>query len=158
MRLIPGIKNTAIIDDSYNSSPVAAIAALNTLETIQIESGKHKYAVLGDMAELGAYTKEGHEKVGEYVARVADFLVTIGEKAKIIADSAKKNNMLEDRVFEFDNAETAGRFVQERIKEGDLILVKGSQSVRTEKVVKELMAEPLRAEELLVRQGEAWQK
>ncbi|MFA6573612.1 MAG: UDP-N-acetylmuramoyl-tripeptide--D-alanyl-D-alanine ligase [Patescibacteria group bacterium] len=157
MRLIPGIKNTAIIDDSYNSSPVAAIAALKTLETIQIETGKHKYAVLGDMAELGKYTEEGHEKVGEYVAQVADILVTIGEKAKIIAESAKKNNMLEDRVFEFDDSESAGRFVQERLKEGDLVLVKGSQSVRTEKVVKELMAEPLRAEELLVRQGKAWQ-
>jgi UDP-N-acetylmuramoyl-tripeptide--D-alanyl-D-alanine ligase len=156
MRLIPGIKHTVIIDDTYNSSPVAAIAALKTLETIQIETGKHKYAVLGDMAELGKYTEEGHEKVGEYVARVADVLVTIGEKAKIIAESARKNNMIEDRVFEFDDAERAGRFVQERLKEGDLVLVKGSQSVRAEKVVKELMAEPLRAEELLVRQGKKW--
>ncbi|MFA6392396.1 MAG: UDP-N-acetylmuramoyl-tripeptide--D-alanyl-D-alanine ligase [Patescibacteria group bacterium] len=158
MHLIPGIKHTAIIDDSYNSSPVAAIAALETLKTFQIADGKSKYAVLGDMAELGAYTKEGHEEVGKYVAKVADVLITIGEKAKIIAEAARENNMLKDRVFEFDDAESAGRFIQERLIEGDLILVKGSQSVRTEKVVKELMAEPLRAEELLVRQGKAWQK
>lgn len=157
MHLIPGIKGTAIIDDSYNSSPVATIAAIKTLETLHLEEGKRKYAVLGDMAELGTYTEEGHEKVGQYVARVADILVTIGEKGKMIAKAAKKNNMPEDRVFEFSNSNEAGRFLQERIKEGDLILVKGSQSVRTEKVVKEIMAEPMRAKELLVRQSKTWQ-
>ena len=156
MRLISGIKRTAIIDDSYNSSPVATIAALKTLETLHVEEGKRKYAVLGDMEELGIYTEEGHEKVGQYVARVADILVTIGEKGKIIAETAKKNHMSGDRVFEFADSNRAGRFIQERIKEGDLILVKGSQSSRTEKVVKELMAEPMKAKELLVRQGEEW--
>lgn len=157
MRLIPGIKRTMIIDDSYNSSPVATIAALKTLETLHVEEGKRKYAVLGDMTELGTYTEEGHEEIGKYVARVADILVTIGEKGKIVAETAKKNNMPEDRVFGFANSERAGRFLQERIKEGDLILVKGSQAMRTEKVVKELMAEPMKAKELLVRQGKTWQ-
>jgi UDP-N-acetylmuramoyl-tripeptide--D-alanyl-D-alanine ligase len=157
MRLISGIKRTMIIDDSYNSSPVATIAALKTLETLHVEEGKRKYAVLGDMTELGTYTEEGHEKVGQYVARVADILVTIGEKGKIIAETAKKNNMPEDRVFEFADSGRAGRFLQERIKEGDLILVKGSQATRSEKVVKELMAEPMKAKKLLVRQGKTWQ-
>ena len=54
--------------------------------------------------------------------------------------------------------EEAGKFVKERIKTGDIVLVKGSQAMRLEKIVKEIMAEPLRASELLVRQGREWEK
>jgi len=157
MNLIPGIKNTMIIDDSYNSSPVAALAALQVLASINLAGDYHKYAVLGDMSELGSYTEKGHAEVGQYVARVADILVTVGEKGKMIAEAARQHNMLSDRVFEFADAQKAGLFLQERIKEGDLLLIKGSQSVRMEKIVKELMAEPLKAKQLLVRQDEAWQ-
>lgn len=157
MNLIPGIKNTMLIDDSYNSSPVATLAALKVLESIQLEESNNKFAVLGDMSELGSYTEKGHQEVGQYAARVADVLVTVGEKGKLIAEAARQHNMLSDRVFEFASAERAGRFLQERIEKGDLLLIKGSQSVRMEKIVKELMVEPLKAKELLVRQDNSWQ-
>ncbi|PIY97263.1 MAG: hypothetical protein COY66_00490 [Candidatus Kerfeldbacteria bacterium CG_4_10_14_0_8_um_filter_42_10] len=157
MNLIPGIKNTMIIDDSYNSSPVAALAALQVLASINLAGAHNKYAVLGDMSELGSYTEKGHAEVGQYVARAADVLITVGEKGKMIAEAARQHSMLSDRVFEFADSQEAGLFLQERIEEGDLILVKGSQSVRMEKIVKELMAEPLKAKQLLVRQDEAWQ-
>lgn len=158
MNLIPGIKHTLLIDDSYNSSPLASLAALKALSSIELGPTQKKYAVLGDMAELGPYTEKGHEEVGEYASRTADVLVTVGEKGKMIAQAAREYHMLSDRIYEFNSAEEAGRFLQERIEQGDLILVKGSQSVRMEKIVKELMAEPQRAKELLVRQDESWQK
>jgi UDP-N-acetylmuramoyl-tripeptide--D-alanyl-D-alanine ligase len=155
MKIIDGIKGTVLIDDSYNSSPTACEAALDVLNKIPSE-GHKKYAALGDMAELGEYTEEGHYEVGKLAAKTCDYLITVGEAAKMMAEQAKKSGMPEDRVYSFGLPEQAGRFLQERIKQGDFILIKGSQVARMEKVVKELMAEPLRAEELLVRQGKSW--
>ncbi len=155
MRLLPGIKHTSLIDDTYNSSPLAANAALELLKTIDVSG--HKYAVLGDMLELGAYTEEGHRDVGSHVAEAAEYLVTVGERSKYIADGAIAAGMNADHVFVFGDTEAAGKFVQERMKTGDIVLVKGSQGARMERVVKELMAEPLQAPTLLVRQGPEWQ-
>ncbi|XOU94674.1 MAG: UDP-N-acetylmuramoyl-tripeptide--D-alanyl-D-alanine ligase [Candidatus Kerfeldbacteria bacterium] len=155
MRLIAGIKHTSIIDDTYNSSPLASKAALNVLHEIKV-SGR-KIVAMGDMLELGDYTEQGHRDVGMYVAEAADILVTSGESGKIIAKAAIESGMLVDNVFTFPDPESAGRFIQDKIKKGDIILVKGSQGARMEKVVKELMAEPQKAEELLVRQIKEWQ-
>jgi UDP-N-acetylmuramoyl-tripeptide--D-alanyl-D-alanine ligase len=155
MRLIVGIKHTSIIDDSYNSSPMAAIAALRVFKEINI-SGR-KFAALGDMLELGSYTEQGHREVGVATAEVVDTLITVGERAKMIAKAAKQNGMSDDNVFSFGDPLSAGKFIQQRIKQGDIVLIKGSQGARMEKIVKELMAEPLKAKELLVRQGLEWQ-
>lgn len=152
LNLLPAVKDTYIIDDSYNSSPAACLAALAVLEKMKIKEGSKKFAVLGDMAELGKLTEESHLKIGYRAAEVAQIIVTVGEKAKMIAQASRKAGLSEDQVFEFATAEQAGRFLQDRIGTGDLLLIKGSQCVRMEKIVKELMAEPSRAKELLVRQ------
>ncbi len=157
MNVLPGIKHTFIIDDTYNSSPEAAIAALDTLGRIKIDDPAHKYAVLGDMLELGAYTEEGHRLVGAKVFKSGiDQLIAVGEKARDIIRGATEAGLADDYIFYFDQADEAGRFLQNRIKAGDIILVKGSQAVRLERVVKEIMAEPERAGKLLVRQGAEW--
>jgi len=151
MRVIAGIKETTIIDDTYNSSPDATIAAINTLGALA-QSGT-RYAILGDMLELGDYTEEGHQRVGQAIIdNSVDVLVTVGERAKIIANEAERLGMSTDNIFVFADTARAGRFIQDRLVKGDVILVKGSQGMRMEKVVKELMADPLRASELLVRQ------
>lgn len=153
MNLIDGIKHTKIIDDSYNGSPKPTVAALDVLGKIPVAKGARKFAVLGDMMELGSYTEQGHCEVGQAVVKNGiDVLITVGERALSIANCAKKNGMSPDTVYSFPRVDDARLFVQERIKQGDLILVKGSQSMRMEKIVKEIMAEPLRAAELLVRQ------
>jgi len=158
MHLLPGIKHTFIIDDTYNSSPEAALAAVEILEAIKIETGAKKYAVLGDMLEIGHYTEEGHRLVGQKVAASGiDCLIVVGDKARDFAHGAQTAGMSESHIFHFDRAEEAGLFLRERIKEGDVLLVKGSQGARMEKIVKELMAEPERAAELLVRQGLEWE-
>lgn len=158
MHLIPGIKKTCIIDDTYNASPDSALAALTVLGELRVENGK-KIVALGDMLELGEMTEEGHRRVGRATAKVADVLIVVGEASRFIADAAKKSGMNEANVHHFMTSEEAGMKIQNEIlEEGDLLLAKGSQGMRMEKIVKEVMAEPMRAEELLVRQNKKWQK
>jgi len=161
LRLLRGIKKTWIIDDTYNSSPSSSLKALELLGRMSNlrtdgEPGR-KIAALGDMLELGAFSEEAHRKIGANVAKAADILLAVGEKSIFMADEAKKNGLAQERAWYFADSEDAGRELQDMIKEGDIILVKGSQGMRMEKIVKELMAEPERAKELLVRQGEEWE-
>ncbi|MEW6610507.1 MAG: UDP-N-acetylmuramoyl-tripeptide--D-alanyl-D-alanine ligase [Patescibacteria group bacterium] len=151
LSLIRGVRDTLIIDDTYNSSPVAAVEALSLLKGLA-PIGHRRWAVVGDMLELGAFTKEAHEEVGAAVVAKAnaDLLVTVGERARDIARSAEMGGLSKDVIFSFATPEEAGRFIQNRLQEGDVLLVKGSRGMHMEKIVKELMAEPLRAEELLV--------
>jgi UDP-N-acetylmuramoyl-tripeptide--D-alanyl-D-alanine ligase len=152
MNIISGINGSTIIDDSYNSSPDAVIAALDVLSK---KEGR-KIAVLGDMMELGKYSSEEHRKIGKEAARIADLLITVGQRSKGTALEAVNGGLPKDKVQSFDTSEQAGAYIKPIIQSGDVILVKGSQSVRTEKVVKVLMKEPERSAELLARQEKEW--
>jgi UDP-N-acetylmuramoyl-tripeptide--D-alanyl-D-alanine ligase len=154
-RLIEGVKGTYIIDDTYNASPASVLSALEILRSL---SSPRKVAVLGDMAELGRYTLEAHENVGRVAAGVVDFLVTVGPKARFIAEGARKGGFSGDRIASFDEAKTAAPEVQKLLAPKDVVLVKGSQSMRMETVVLEIMARPELAKELLVRQYGKWLK
>jgi len=157
LRLLPGIKHTLLIDDTYNASPEAVHAALEVLCGVPINAGAQRIAVVGDMLELGRYSEQAHKDVGKHVATLPiDLFVTVGEHARDAARAALEQGMAQTQVYTYANSVDAGRFLQERMKRGDAILVKGSQGIRTEKIVKELMAEPLRAPELLVRQYGKW--
>lgn len=145
--LIKGIKNTWIIDDTYNSSPSAAIAALEILNQFQ---DKRKIAVLGDMLELGQLTEEAHRQVGQEAAKTADMLFTAGECSRFMADEAKKSGFSQEKIFQFDITEEAGKVLQEKLEPGDIVLIKGSRAMRMEKIVKEIMAEPEKAKKLLI--------
>ncbi len=156
MNIIDGIKNTIIIDDSYNASPASCLAALEVAGSLKLADNKKKYACLGDMLELGNLSEEAHFELGKQVVKnKIDYLITVGERARDIARGAKKSGMNQDCIYNFTKLKEAGIFIQDRISEGDLALIKGSQGMRMEKIVKELMAEPLLAEELLVRQDES---
>ncbi len=157
LTLIPGIKRTLILDDTYNSSPEPSRSALNLLAETKMKEGGKKFAVLADMLELGAETESAHREIGFKVVEAGvDYLLTVGEASKYTAQAAQAAGLSDDKSFKFNDAISAGRFLQEKMNEGDLILVKGSQGLRMEKVVKEIMAEPLRASDLLVRQEEEW--
>jgi len=155
MRVLRGRNGATIIDDSYNSSPVAVLAALDTLDELQ---GKRKIAVLGDMLELGRFSTEAHRSVGKRVAKVADRLYTVGFRARTIAEAALEAKMKEKnmRVYELNESARAGQELAEELKPGDVVLVKGSQAARMERAVLALMDEPDRAKELLVRQEDEW--
>jgi UDP-N-acetylmuramoyl-tripeptide--D-alanyl-D-alanine ligase len=158
MRIIKGIKNTTIIDDSYNSSPKALSAALNSVKDIKIKGNGRKIAVLGDMMELGKHSVDEHYKAGKLVAETCDILITVGIRSRKIAEGALDALLSEKNIFQFDDSIEAGKALQDITKENDIILVKGSQSTRMEKIVEEVMLEPEKANELLVRQEEALKK
>lgn len=156
LKVLPGIKATTIIDDTYNSSPIACEQALQTLN--EIKYAKRKIIVLGDMLELGRYSSEQHEKIGSKVPPVAKILITVGVRARKFAEGALKAGMPEQNIFQYDDAAKAGKELQNMLETGDVVLVKGSQGVRAERIVEEIMAEPDKAEKLLVRQDRAWRQ
>jgi UDP-N-acetylmuramoyl-tripeptide--D-alanyl-D-alanine ligase len=156
MRIIEGREDTAIIDDTYNSSPVAALSALDVLS--EIKGQGRRITVLGDMMELGTYTVQAHRDVGKRVAEVADLLYAVGIRSQYMAEAAHKHKMKKRSIHVFDNAREAAEKLSEDINTDDVILVKGSQSMRMERIVEKLMAHPEKREKLLVRQDSVWQK
>ncbi len=157
LNIIPGIKKTILIDDTYNSSPKAVQVALDVLSRIKPEKNGRRWAILGDMLELGDFTEQAHQEVGEDVVKLGiDMLVCVGEKSTDTAKVAEESGMAKEKVICFDNSDEAKKFVQNEISQGDVILIKGSQGVRMEKITKEIMAEPNKAQELLVRQYGKW--
>lgn len=152
MNVLYGIKNSFIIDDTYDASLLSTEEALDALKALKVD---RKIAVIGDMMEIGKYTFEAHEYLGINCAKMVDVLITVGNKGKIISDAAEsakgKKRLQKENVHHFEDTEEAALFLQDIINENDLILIKGSELMEMEKIVKEIMAEPERAAELLVK-------
>jgi UDP-N-acetylmuramoyl-tripeptide--D-alanyl-D-alanine ligase len=111
--------------------------------------------------ELGSYSAEEHKKAGALVAKSldvvrGDLLITVGQRAKGIKEGAMAAQMSESSIISFDDSIEAAEKVKDIIKAGDVVLVKGSQSPRMERITKAIMADPSRAPELLVRQEKEW--
>ena len=155
MRIMAGIKGTTIIDDTYNSSPIAAEQALLTLK--ELKHAKRKIAVLGDMLELGRFSAREHERIGELVPTCAEALFTVGIRAQKIAEGALEHGLSEKSIFQYEDADQAGRELQAFIEPGDIILVKASQGIRAERIVEEVMQDVTNFHNLLVRQDNSWQ-
>lgn len=126
-----------LLDDSYNASPESTLAALNLLEDLD----GRKVAVLGDMLELGPYEEEGHQKVGIRAAEVAAELVTIGERGRMIADSASKAGLSTRHIHSFDTIEQVVDHLKPILSKGDVVLVKGSHGMRMDRITAALEAE-----------------
>jgi UDP-N-acetylmuramoyl-tripeptide--D-alanyl-D-alanine ligase len=151
MRILDGIKGSVLIDDTYNASPTAVHLAIDTVRSLP----GRKVLVLGEMRELGAHSVQAHQAVGTMAAEVADELVCVGDGGKFISDAAS-NQLQTSRVHWFADSREAAPAVQRLVRPGDTVLIKGSQGVRMERIVHELLAEPARAPELLVRQSARW--
>jgi UDP-N-acetylmuramoyl-tripeptide--D-alanyl-D-alanine ligase len=156
LRLVPGIKGTLLLDDTYNASPVAVEHALMTLR--EVVYAKRKIVVLGDMLELGKYSSEAHKKIGTLVPDVADFLITVGVRARLIAEASLASGMSEKNILQYEDVTKAGRELQALLQTGDVVLVKASQGIRAERIIEEVMSDPDTAPAVLVRQDRAWQK
>ncbi len=137
--VVPGINNSTIIDDTYNASPASAIAALNLLADLEPKPNGRRVAVLGDMLELGHYTDEGHKLVGRRAADVVDLLVTVGELGHKIAKEALSTGIDPDKVYTLPDDKQAVEFLEEALRQDDLVLVKGSRAVGMETIVTKIV-------------------
>ncbi len=131
-RLIAGIKGSAVLDDSYNASPLSMAAAIDIAKNLP---ASRKIGVLGDMLELGEYSLEAHERVGQLAAKVFDVLITVGSRGKLIAASAAESGMSKRSIFSFDSAEEAIPKLDSLIRKGDLVLIKGSWAMHLDRLV-----------------------
>jgi UDP-N-acetylmuramoyl-tripeptide--D-alanyl-D-alanine ligase len=126
-----------LIDDSYNAAPESTLAALNLLE----EMHGRRIAVLGDMLELGQYEREGHEKVGRRVAECADYFLAVGEVSKITLNAARRAGMSGVHCAWASDALQAVDLLTPLLKDGDVVLVKGSHGLRMDRIVSALEAD-----------------
>lgn len=152
MNLLEGMEGSMIIDDSYNSSPAAATAALQTLYGIE---APQRIAILGSMNELGATSGDAHKQLGELCdPSLLAWVITIGQEAETyLAPAAKSKGC---QVKSFLSSIEAGAFARSVIEPGAAILVKGSQgNIYAEEAVKLLLHETHDDHEL-VRQSPKW--
>lgn len=152
MQVLPGIKDSTLIDDTYNASPLAVKAALDVLYGAK---ASQRIAILGGMNELGDYSRQAHDEVGEYCdAKKLDLVVTIGHDAKKwLAPAVKRKGCT---VQTFLSPYDAGAYVSGKLKKGGVVLAKGSQNgVFAEEALKPLLADPT-DEAKLVRQSPRW--
>jgi UDP-N-acetylmuramoyl-tripeptide--D-alanyl-D-alanine ligase len=136
MRLIDGINNSKILDDSESATIFSMIEAIEILG--KIPSFKRKIAVLGDVIGVGKYTIEAHESVGEKVAKNCDLLFTVGPRAKFIAKGALEKGMDDFKIFSFDKVEDVIFKLKETIKSGDIVLVDGSKEMKMSEIVDQI--------------------
>jgi len=135
---VAGPEGSLILDDTYNASPESVVAALNLLNELE----GRRVAVLGDMLELGSYEETGHRLVGRRAREVADLLVTVGVRARLIADEAREAGLPADAVVELDDSEQALAFLRLNIRRGDVVLLKGSRGVKLDRIVPALEVRP----------------
>lgn len=151
LRLIKGIKNTLLIDNTAQLSLSAIKKSLDSLALIPLVAKAESYFVFGDLVDFGNQTEDIHREVGHYFAEKGiNKLITVGERSHDVALAAREAGVEEDKIFSFPFVEEAGRFIQDRLEENDIVLISGSKAIAMEKIVKELMAEPLKAEQLLI--------
>ncbi len=125
-----------LLDDTYNASPQSMLAALNLLS----EMDGRKVAVLGDMLELGLYEWKGHEMVGRRAAEVVDELITIGERGRMMAAAARRMGFSSAQITELDDTDQAIPFLRDHLRDGDVVLIKGSRGMQMERIVTALEA------------------
>jgi len=154
MQILQGIKDSIIIDDTYNSSPQAAIAALKVLYDTE---AKQRVAILGSMNELGAYSKQAHEEVAKFInPKLIDLVVIVGQEAIDYMLPIVKT--IGCRSASFVSSLEAGKFVKLNLETKAVILVKGSQNgVFCEEAIKPLLKNQLDRDKL-VRQSVYWLK
>lgn len=134
--VVPGPSGSTVIEDTYNSSPASALAALNLLADL---NGR-KVAVLGGMHELGSFTHEGHKLVGRRAREVADQIVTVGALGRLIGEQAIEAGMAPGAVRMAETNAEAAAILRRTAQQGDMIVVKGSRAVQMEEIVAAIAA------------------
>ena len=156
MTVLSGIKETTILDSSYNASTATMLSALDLLK--EVATGR-KMAVLGDMRELGEISRVEHEKVAEAAARIADLIVTVGPLMRRFAVPKLRSLGFPRRnLASFVNTHVAAEALPEMVAKGDTILVKGSQNTIFLEIVVRKLLRDRKDEKRLCRQTPFWNK
>lgn len=139
LQVVKGMRDTLLINDTYNANPDSVIAGLDVLKLLS--AGKKSVAVLGTMLEQGQYTVEAHRRVGKKAAALQiDLLVTVGQAAREIARGALLAGMAKEKVFSFAWRPQAWLYLHKALPEKAVVLFKGSRGAHLERVVKMLKA------------------
>ena len=126
--------NRTLVDDSYNANPASMISGLNVLN--DFVSSKRKSALLGDMVEMGNYTKEGHEKVGSSLVNYnLDQVYLFGESSKYIREKAIEVGFPKEKLIHYDDIEQLINAINEAFSEDTALLVKASRATNLKRVV-----------------------
>jgi UDP-N-acetylmuramoyl-tripeptide--D-alanyl-D-alanine ligase len=147
--VVPGMRGTTILDDTYNASPASTIAALDLLSDEAAVSSRasgagassraggtgRKVAVLGGMLELGSFEEEGHRLVGRRAAETVSLLVTVGKLGRLIAEEALACGLPQASVHQVADNDEAVQLLKRILGEGDVVLVKGSRGIAMENIV-----------------------
>lgn len=137
MEVLKNTNNVTIINDSYNASYESMKAALEYIS--KVDSNK-KIAVLGDVLELGNFSKEMHEKIGEEVVKnKIDVLITVGKEAENISNRVIELGKSKDDVYHLGNNEEAVKIIKQISKEGDIVLIKASNGMHFDEIVEKLV-------------------
>jgi UDP-N-acetylmuramoyl-tripeptide--D-alanyl-D-alanine ligase len=128
---VPGPNNSILLDDTYNSSPESAIAALNLLDDLD----GRRIAVLGDMLELGPVAEQSHRLVGRRAKDAADVIVAVGDLGQLIGEEALLAGMPRGNVYLVKGAEEAVDLLERIVQSNDVILVKGSRGIHLDQLV-----------------------
>lgn len=164
---LAGMHDTLLLDDTHNATPASMSAGLETLKMLP---ASRRIAILGDMLRLGDYDEEAHRLVGRKVAQCADFLIVHGERAVMVAESAIQAGLSAKRITitsTHEDATQVARHITEGANVGragtgsqqqDVLLIKGSEETRMERVTELLLAQPAEAAEQLVRQTPGWKQ
>lgn len=134
---VQSINGALLLDDSYNASPESVLAALNLLSELQ----GRKIAVLGEMRELGQYEQAGYDLVGRRVAEVADILVTVGDRSKLIAETALRSGFSRAQITSIPDIPETIEFLRQFLHQGDVCLVKGAHGMAMGRIVTALEVE-----------------
>lgn len=164
LKPLVGIHGSVLLDDTHNAAPAAVLAGLQTLKTL---SARRRIAVLGDMLSLGEYEQEAHRRVGQEAAQCADYLITRGERAALIAEAAQQLGFPAEQILLTSTHEDAAQAVHSILEAAptntahdlhDVVLIKGSEATRMERVTERLLARPEQAPDVLVRQDASWKQ
>jgi alanine racemase len=157
---LKGVYGSRLLDDTHNAAPASMQAALQALHALTPSEGK-RIAILGDMLNLGTYSELAHQQLGRQVARSANDLIVHGEYAAIVAEAAHQAGLGAAHINITSTHEDAARIARSLLDEkasADVVLIKGSEETRMERVSELLMARPWKAPEKLVRQTPGWKK
>lgn len=140
---ISGPNGSLILDDTYNSSPAAAVMALETLRALSPQG--RAFAVLGEMKELGKYEEEGHREVGRKVQEEnIDELIVFGKTTKYIADEAQRNGMRRGQIKFVEDIEEIVDLLKKELSKEDVVLLKASRHhIHLERVLLGLEGKPV---------------